>query len=183
MRQARDVIEECNRDPDGMPIDFGDSIQVGAICGGRIGSPDRPFEFTYYPKGDARYGRWFLAFQEAEIKDIAEGVISELTLHCCTSSDCRSKFSVDSDSCFFCDYEDDAETVALRRQLTELAERVTSKEEWVVGYLKINPDAFGMSLIGDYNPIDGLGDRLGWFSPKEAQDLIDKVRARIQDGN
>ena len=37
-----------------------------------------------------------------------------------------------------------------------------------------------MSLIGDYNPMDGLGDRLGWFSPDEAQELIDKVRAQNQ---
>ena len=181
MREAYEVIEESNRDPDEFPIDFGDAIQVGAICGGRIGSSSIPFEFTYYPDGDSRRGRWFLALHETEIEDIADGVKTELVVYCCTSPECRCKFSKESETCFFCDYEDDAETVDKQRRLSELAENVSTKKEWVAGYLKINPEASWMSLIGDYNPIDGLGDRLGWFSSDEAQSLIDHVRANSND--
>ncbi len=109
MREAYELIEEADRDPD-IPIDFGDAIQVGAICGGRIGSARRPFVFTYYPDGDTRHGRWFLTLHATEIEDIADGVMTEITMHCCTSSDCRSKFREETDTCFFCDYENDTET-------------------------------------------------------------------------
>jgi hypothetical protein len=108
--------------------------------------------------------------------------MAEITMYCCTSPDCRSKFRDESETCFFCDYEDDAETVALKQQLNELATTVNSKEEFVAGYLMIKPDATSASLIGDYNPIDGLGERLGWFSPSEARQLIDKIRSEKQSG-
>jgi len=181
MREVREVIKEADRDPDDLPIDFDDAIQVGAVCGGRIGSADRPFEFTYYPDGDRRHGRWFFGLHETEIEDIADGLMSEITMYCCTSPDCRCKFRDESETCFFCDYEDDAETITIKQQLNELAKTVTSKEEWVTGYSRIKPEASGMSLIGDYNPIDGLGDRLGWLSPSEAQELIDAIRSQAQD--
>jgi hypothetical protein len=64
-----------------------------------------------------------------------------------------------------------------RQRLSRLAESVSTKEEWVAGYLSIQPNAIGMSLIGDYNSIEGLGDRLGRFSLKEAQMLIDKMQS------
>lgn len=177
LREVREVIDEAERDPDDMPIDFEDAIQVGAICGGRVGEDNRPFEFTYFPAGDRKYGRWFLVLHETEIEDIADGVISELTMYCCTSPDCHCKFRDESETCVFCDYEDDAETVSLNQQLAALAQTVNSKKEWVAGYLRIKPNASGASLIGDYNPIDGLGDRLGWFSTPEAQELIDQLRS------
>lgn len=181
MREAHEIIQDAERDPEENPIDFGDAIQVGAICGGRIGSTKRPFQFTYFPVGDTQRGRWFLNLHVTEIEDIADGVMTDITMFCCTSSDCRCKFRDESDTCFFCDYEDDIETAALKEKLNELVNTVASKEEFVAGYLKIKPNATSVSLIGDYNPIEGIGERLGWFSSSEAQQLIDQIRSESEN--
>src|SRR5262245_15634444 len=68
------------------------------------------------------------------------------------------------------------ETRNLRARLEALAKTVNTKEEWIAGYLREKPEATGGSVIGDYNPIEGLGERLGWFSFEEAEALIRKVR-------
>lgn len=181
MIEVRELLEEFELNPDDAFIDFDDAIQVGSVCGGRVGSPKRPFVFTFYPQDDSCYGSWFLSLHETEIEDIADGVMTEISMWCCTSPDCRSKFRDESETCFFCDYEDDVETVALQQRLKGLATTVKSKEEWVTGYLQIKPDASCHSLIADYNPIDGLGERLGWFSSEEAQEMLDGVRSHSRD--
>jgi hypothetical protein len=138
----------------------------------------RPFQFTYYPEGDKKRGRWFLILHETEIEDIGDGRMTEITMYCCTGPDCRTKSREDCDPCFYCDYEDDAETVAYKARLEALAQKVTTKEEWIAGYLFEKPDATASSVIADYNPIEDLGDRLGWFSFPEAEALIQKVRSQ-----
>ncbi len=45
LRAARERIYEEARDPD-LYLDYDDAIQEGAICGGRIGTQDRPYVFT-----------------------------------------------------------------------------------------------------------------------------------------
>jgi hypothetical protein len=57
---------------------------------------------------DSKRGRWFLTLYETEIEDIADGCMGEITMHCCTAADCRSKFREADGRCFYCDYVDDA---------------------------------------------------------------------------
>jgi hypothetical protein len=133
--------------------------------------------FTYYPAGDERRGRWFVTLSTGEIDAIADGTMREIDLYCCVSQECRTKFREPDEMCCFCDYEENDETQRFKAQLKALAHTVRSKEEWIDGYLKLRPDATGIFVIADYNPIDGLGERLGWFSVAEADELIRKVRS------
>jgi hypothetical protein len=102
-----DLIQQARRDPE-IKLDFDDAIQVGGtVSGGRYGSKQRPFVLTYYPEGDAERGRWFLALHRTEIEDIADGRMSEITMSCCTSPNCRCKFRDPDEACFDCDYQNE----------------------------------------------------------------------------
>src|SRR5665213_2283329 len=103
LREVFELVQEAKHDPD-IHLDFDDAIQVGAVCGGRCGSKQRPFVLTYYPDGDAERGRWFLSLHRTEVEDIADGRMTEITMSCCTSPDCRSKFREAGDYCGHCDY-------------------------------------------------------------------------------
>jgi hypothetical protein len=179
LREVHELIQEAEYDRD-IDLDFDDAIQVGNVCGGRVRGRLRPYQLTYYPPGDSRRGRWQLALGEADIEDIADGRMTSIRLYCCVSSDCRSKFSRESDVCFVCDYEDTPEEAGYKAKLQELANSSTSKAEFVAGYVRIRPDATSASLIGDYNPIENLGERLGWFSTDEANELINSAKAEFQ---
>lgn len=45
-----------------------------------------------------------MTLHRTEIEDIGDGVMTELTLYCCDSRDCRCKFREADDHCFYCDY-------------------------------------------------------------------------------
>lgn len=110
LREVRQLLEDAKNDPD-IPLDFGDAIQVaGVLCGGRFGKPKRPFVLTYFPPDRAERGRWYLKLHPLEIEDIADAVMTELVMYCCTSTDCQQKFREAGDHCFFCDYDDDGIT-------------------------------------------------------------------------
>lgn len=106
LHEVYELICEAKRDPD-INLDFDDAIQVGAVCGGRYGKKPRPYVLTYYPEGDRDRGRWELTLHRTEIEDIGDGRMTEITLFCCASADCRSKFREADESCFYCDYVDD----------------------------------------------------------------------------
>jgi hypothetical protein len=106
LREVLELIHQARNDPD-IVLDFDDAIQVGAVCGGRYGKKPRPYVLTYYPEGDADRGRWFLTLHRTEVEDIADGHMTEITLHCCTSADCRCKFREADEHCFYCDYVDE----------------------------------------------------------------------------
>jgi hypothetical protein len=177
LREVLDLIKHAKRDPD-IDLDYDDAIQVGTVCGGRYRKKARPYVLTYHPEGDTRRGRWFLTLHQTEIEDIADGHMTELAMFCCVSPDCRTKFREADDLCFFCDYDEDEATRLLKTNLEALAKEVTTKEEWVAAYLCEKPNATATSLVGDYNPIEGLGKRLGYFTFDEAEELIQKVRER-----
>ncbi len=106
IREAHFLIGESKRDPD-VRVDYGDAIQCGCLIGGRVGSKDRPFEFSYYPDADrSSKSRWHLALHPLEIEDIADGCMTELNLYCCKSPDCGHK-STDPDRLCNCDYVED----------------------------------------------------------------------------
>ena len=66
-----------------------------------------PYVLTYYPEGDGERGRWFLTLDRTEIEDIGDGRMAEISLYCCTSSECRCKFREAEERCVYCDYADD----------------------------------------------------------------------------
>jgi hypothetical protein len=95
---------------------YDDAIQVGAVCGGRIGKHPRPYVFTYFPEGDAERGRWFLSLHRTEIEDIADGLLTEIAMYCCVSPECRCKFREAGENCYYCDYAADPEYAHLTMQ-------------------------------------------------------------------
>ncbi len=106
LREAFFLINESERDPD-VRVDYDDAIQLGCLIGGRVGCGKRPFEFTYYPNGDhTGRTRWHLAMHPLEIEDVADGHMTEITLHCCRTPDCGHKSS-DPESLCDCDYVND----------------------------------------------------------------------------
>jgi hypothetical protein len=109
MRQVHQLLRDAENDPD-VVVDFGDAIQVDGLCGGRYRSGKRPFGFTYYPPDRDPRGQWYLTLHPIEIEDIADGVMTEIVMYCCTSPDCRTRFREPDEHCFFCDYYDDGIT-------------------------------------------------------------------------
>lgn len=109
LREVFELIQQARKDAD-IVLDYDDAIQVGAVCGGRYGKKTRPYVLTFYAEGQSDRGRWYLTLHRLEIEDIGDGRMSEITMFCCTSPDCRCKFREEDESCFFCDYEDDEGT-------------------------------------------------------------------------
>lgn len=177
MRDVHEFLREANRSED-VPIDFDDAIKVGCVCGGHTGTKARPYVFTFYPPDDKRHGKWYLTLHSTEIEDIGDGHMTEITMFCCTSSECRMKFREPDETCFYCDWEDDEETKTFKAKLVQLAANVTSKEEWVLGYVAINLKASGLAMIGDYNSMD-LGDRFGSFSLREADEMVQLAKSTL----
>jgi hypothetical protein len=106
LREVFELIEEAKNDPD-INLNYDDAIQVGAVCGGRYGKKPRPYVLTYYPEDDKEKGRWYLTLHGTEVEDIGDRRMTEITMFCCTSPDCRSKFREADEHCFYCDYVDD----------------------------------------------------------------------------
>ena len=169
--EAHERIEDAD---DPHRFDYDDAIQVGPICGGRTGGKSRPYEFTYFPTGDTTRGRWYLFLTESQIEDIGDGRISRLPMHCCTSKNCRTKFSKKSSRCDFCDYfEDDPAEVAKQRALVRIATKAKNKREFVAAYVKQFPDASTFSLFTDLTSLRGAEVRFGKISfPEEATNLL-----------
>ena len=106
LRQVHQLLQDAVSDPD-IAVDYDDAIQVEGLCGGRYRRGKRPFGFTYYAADRDERGRWYLTLHPLEIEDIADGVMTEITMYCCTSPDCRMKFREADETCFYCDYRDD----------------------------------------------------------------------------
>jgi hypothetical protein len=156
LRAVWELIEQARHDPD-IVLDFDDAIQVGAVCGGRIGKPPRPYVLTYHPEGDAERGRWFLSLHWTEIEDIADGCLTEMAMYCCTSPECRCKFREAGENCSYCDYPPDPEYGHLMMQaaLPRLAEMgisglsATATRDHVVAALGEPQESGGGVVHGD----------------------------------
>jgi hypothetical protein len=107
MRGVHQIIQEAQNDSD-ISIDYDDAIQIGGLCGGRCGdNKKRPFQFTYHPSDGNPRGRWYLTLHPLEIEDIADGVMTEITMYCCRSAECQIKAREADAHCFYCDYADE----------------------------------------------------------------------------
>jgi hypothetical protein len=106
VREVLQHIKEVENDTDN-GLQYDDGIQTDCLIGGRSGTDDRPFQFTYYPSAHTNRDQWDLTLSLAELEAIAEGAISRIVMNCCTSPDCRMKFRESDEHCFYCDYGDD----------------------------------------------------------------------------
>jgi hypothetical protein len=106
LRGVWGLIQQAEREPD-IPLDYDDAIQVGAVCGGRVGERSRPYVLAYFPTGDGERGRWSLSLHPTEIEDIADGHMTEIAMYCCTAPECRRKFREADGRCEDCDYTAD----------------------------------------------------------------------------
>jgi hypothetical protein len=109
MRAVHQLLQDAENDSD-IEVDYDDAIQVDGLCGGRYHEGKRPFGFTYFPADRDERGRWYLTLLPLEIENIADGVMTEIMMYCCTSTDCRMKFREADETCFYCDYYDDGIT-------------------------------------------------------------------------
>lgn len=134
LEEAFSMIRRAKRDPD-IQLDYGDAIQTGNLVGGKIGSKERPFEFTYSAEGGSR---WHLAFHRIEIKDIVEQFETELELYSCQSPDCGQKSTSADFLCNDCDYVEEplkgnlefpaAQTALKRLGLGSITQNSTQEE-------------------------------------------------------
>ena len=101
-----ELIQQTKHDRD-RSLYYDDALQFGAVCGGKCGTKLRPYVFTYYPGGDRKKGRWELTLHLTEVEDIGDGIMTAITLYCCTSPDCGCKFREEDAHCSKCDYVDE----------------------------------------------------------------------------
>lgn len=108
VREVLYYIKEVEDEPDN-GLEYDDGIQAEGLIGGRCGSPDRPFQFTYWPSAGNNRDLWYLTLSFAELDDIADGTLTRIKMLCCTSPERRNKFREPSEHCFYCDYSDDGD--------------------------------------------------------------------------
>jgi len=65
----------------------------------------------------------------------------------------------------------------LLRERRSSRSRLRDREEWVKSYLKQHPQASPLEIIGAYNSRRYLGKRWGYFSLREMERLIDKIKS------
>jgi len=100
MQEVFRLIKEEKRDPD-VVLNFDDAIQIGPLCGGRVGTERRPYQFTYYLNRNG--GQWRLALHRCDIEDIADGRLTEMTMYCCKTPNCGYMSNLNEGGCK-CDY-------------------------------------------------------------------------------
>jgi hypothetical protein len=62
-----------------------------------------------------------------------------------------------------------------KRRISRLA--LKNREEWVRSYLKRRPQALPLQIIGAYNSYRRLGEQWGYFSLKEMERLVTKIKS------
>jgi hypothetical protein len=70
--------------------------------------------------------------------------------------------------------------ILLRDRLSSRS-RFQSREEWVKSYLKQHPQALPLQIIGPYNSQRRLGKRWGYFSLREMERLVAKIKSESGD--
>ena len=85
---------------------FDDALQTDRLCGGKVGDGRRPYIFTFYPLRESDDASWHLPLHLTEIEDIADRVMTTITLYCCIDEACGFKTRNEKDHCSQCDYDD-----------------------------------------------------------------------------
>jgi hypothetical protein len=161
MQEVLSLIKESKRDPD-VNIDFDDAIQIGSLCGGRYQKKPNRFDFRYYPERGQQSGTWYLDLHDCDIEDIADGRLTEITLHCCTSPTCGRKFSKPDGHCD-CDYVKDPDFGIF--QFPEAGEKL--KQRGIVGISESSTRKNVLTILGlpDESGGDIKDSILGYISP------------------
>jgi len=169
-RYANSLIEAGDNAAVGSSDDL---IQGPRAYGGLVEDGGDQYAFTYFPSPHTR-PCWRIDATASEVKEMADGSITSLSLWGCTSADCGSLFPSPEDVCMYCDYVDD-ERDARDRVMPQLVNSA-SRAEWVRGYLTHFPDNHPMRIIGAYNSQPNLGERLGWFNTEEIERIIAEAK-------
>ncbi len=165
------LLEEKERNPDDVNIDFDDAIQIGGLCGGR--NRRGYLDFTWHLGTEPRC-KWFFSLHEFEIQNYAHGIVSELQLYMCDTATCMCGSALSEFTCFHCDYvETDPTALQMRRR----AISITSKEQFVAEMLQLEPTATWARVLTVFQLITGLGERVGWFSASELKAMIEKLKS------
>ncbi len=88
-------------------IESDDLIQCEVAYSGLIEQGGIRYGFTYFPKQGIRQ-KWEFELDIVDIANISEEVTTTLVLWGCKDANCCSMFSDPEDTCFYCDYIDDA---------------------------------------------------------------------------
>jgi hypothetical protein len=146
---AVEMIDSAVHDPD-VRVDFDDAIQAPRLCGGKTGKKSRPYHFTYFPVESDRGARWDLQLAELEIRDIAEGFRTSLSLYCCADAACQFRASSTDALCSACDYVPD-------EQFAHLSLRSAGERLRGLGLPDLPPDSTMAVLIGALGEPDERG--------------------------
>ena len=131
------------------------------------------YAFIYF-SGARTHPCWQIDATTSEVKEMADGSITFLSLWGCTNADYGNLFPSSENVCFYCDYVDD-ERDAREQAMPQLVNSST-RAEWVRGYLKHFPDDHPMRIIGAYNSQPNVGERLGWSNTEEIERIIAKAK-------
>jgi hypothetical protein len=104
LQDVEDLLEEKERNPDDVNIDFDDAIQCGGLCGGR---DNRGWLNFAYHFGNEKRCTWHFRVHEFEIQSYARGMTRELTLYMCDSTRCQCGSEKADFICAHCDFTDD----------------------------------------------------------------------------
>jgi len=169
-QDVESLLEEKERNPDDVNVDFDDAIQIGGLCGGRDNGGW--LNFTYHI-GNAKRCTWDFRVHEFEIENYADGITRELQLYMCDSADCQCG-SQDADFlCMHCDFSDDDPA---EEHMNKIAPSIDSKEAFVAEFLRIEPDASVERIVRIFQPIPELGERVGWLAPSEVKAIMEKLK-------
>jgi hypothetical protein len=84
-----------------------DLLQCERAYGGLLDKGGFRYGFTYFPDKGIRH-KWEFCLSAYQINAVAAGGLSTLDLWCCTSPDCKSGFEDKAETCFYCDYIEEA---------------------------------------------------------------------------
>jgi len=85
-------------------IESDDLLQDSFVHGGLVEQNGVEYGFTYFPEAETKH-RWELIFTVDQLKDIYEGKKKYVDVWACKSNNCRCKFTLKTNLCFFCDYQ------------------------------------------------------------------------------
>ena len=161
---------------DAVLIPTDDGIQTVGIYGGLIEEGGDRFSFSYsYSLPDEVEVEWTFELSAAEIADIAAGKKTTLRLWRCQQPDCANRFNSAEELCSECDYDHTARD-AKKRVLDSFRDSSTLAD-WLTAYLQHFPDNHPLEVIGDYNSCEALGERWGYFSLEQIEQLIASIKA------
>src|SRR5262249_9568376 len=92
---------------DEVRIESDDLIQGDRVYGGLSDAASSVFKFTYFPSKGTR-PKWQISLSSEQVAQIASDQLSTIDLFACADTSCGCRFSDPADTCFWCDWREDA---------------------------------------------------------------------------